>query len=58
MLQASWDSLNEHGNMSSASVLFILKDTLDNLPPKNSVGVMTALGPGFCAEFNLLKRAS
>ena len=58
MLQLSWDSLQQHGNMSSASVLFILKDTLDNLPPIDSVGVMTALGPGFCAEFNLLKRAS
>ncbi|MBJ93931.1 MAG: type III polyketide synthase [Rickettsiales bacterium] len=58
MLQHSWDSLEQHGNMSSASVLFILKDTLENLPPTNSVGMMTALGPGFCAEFNLIRRAS
>ncbi|MEE2829696.1 MAG: 3-oxoacyl-[acyl-carrier-protein] synthase III C-terminal domain-containing protein [Myxococcota bacterium] len=58
MLRLSWDSLQQHGNMSSASVLFILKDTLDNPPPADSVGVMTALGPGFCAEFNLLRKAS
>ncbi|HCP47501.1 MAG TPA: type III polyketide synthase, partial [Deltaproteobacteria bacterium] len=58
MLRFSWDSLQKHGNMSSASVLFILKETLDNLPPAGSVGMMTALGPGFCAEFNLLRRAS
>ena len=58
MLRHSWASLQKHGNMSSASVLFILKDTLDNPPPPNSIGMMTALGPGFCAEFNLLRRAS
>ncbi len=58
MLRHSWASLQQHGNMSSASVLFILKDTLDNPPPTNSIGMMTALGPGFCAEFNLLRKAS
>jgi len=54
-LSHSWASLQKHGNMSSASVLFILKDTLDQLPPPGSVGVMAALGPGFCAELNLLR---
>ncbi|MGB0639797.1 MAG: 3-oxoacyl-[acyl-carrier-protein] synthase III C-terminal domain-containing protein, partial [Myxococcota bacterium] len=57
-LQLSWDCLQAYGNMSSASVLFILEDTINNPPPPGSVGVMAALGPGFCAELNLLKRAA
>lgn len=57
-LQLSWDCLQAYGNMSSASVLFILQDTINNPPPPGSVGVMAALGPGFCAELNLLKRAA
>jgi len=57
-LQLSWKSLRDYGNMSSASVLFILHDTLQNLPPPGSVGMMAALGPGFCAELNVLRRAA
>ena len=57
-LRLSWESLKDYGNMSSASVLFILQDTLNNLPPKGSVGMMAALGPGFCAELNLLRRTA
>ncbi len=57
-LGLSWKSLKDYGNMSSASVLFILHDTLNNLPPKGAVGMMAALGPGFCAELNVLRRAA
>jgi len=57
-LSLSWESLRAYGNMSSASVLFILEDTLKELPPPGSVGMMAALGPGFCAELNLLRRAA
>ncbi|MEC9465800.1 MAG: type III polyketide synthase, partial [Myxococcota bacterium] len=54
-LEKSWKSLAAHGNMSSSSVLFILRDTIEDLPPKGSVGMMAALGPAFCAELNLLR---
>ena len=54
-LEKSWKSLAAHGNMSSSSILFILRDTLDDLPPKGSVGMMAALGPAFCAELNLVR---
>jgi alkylresorcinol/alkylpyrone synthase len=54
-LSLSWESLKNHGNMSSASVLFILEESLKNLPPKGSWGLMASMGPAFCAEVSLLK---
>ena len=54
-LELSWNSLREYGNMSSSSVLFVLKDTLERLPPSGSIGMMAAMGPAFCAELNLLE---
>ena len=55
-LKRSWDSLNRAGNLSSASVLFVLADLLktDEAVP-GDYGVMLALGPGFCAELVLLR---
>ena len=41
-LQLSWDCLRAYGNMSSASVLFILEDTINNPPPPGSVGVIAS----------------
>ena len=44
------------GNLSSASVLLILKDTLETCaPPAGSYGLLMAMGPGFCSEFVLLE---
>ena len=54
-LQASWDSLATYGNMSSTSVLFVLHELLKDLPPAGQRGLMAAMGPAFCAEFNLLE---
>lgn len=55
-LQLSWDSLKEVGNLSSASVLFVLGDTIrDQRPPPGTLGLMIAMGPGFCAEMVLLE---
>lgn len=57
-LALSWEHLRAGGNMSSASVLFILKKTLEKLaaaPVKGRLGLMTAMGPAFCAETTLLK---
>ena len=55
-LQRTWDSLNEVGNLSSASVLMVLRDTLDQVdPPPGSVGMLMAMGPGFCSELVMLE---
>lgn len=49
-------SLQRVGNLSSASVLHILRDTLDQRPPApGSYGVMMAMGPGFSLELVLLR---
>ena len=55
-LELSWQSLREVGNLSSASVLLVLKETLARAaPPAGSHGVMMAMGPGFCSELVLLR---
>ncbi|MCB0211232.1 MAG: stilbene synthase [Anaerolineae bacterium] len=46
----AYDVLGCYGNMSSASVLFVLDRFLSSQPPSNDYGVMLALGPGFSAE--------
>jgi alkylresorcinol/alkylpyrone synthase len=55
-LESAWRSLREVGNLSSTSVLLVLKETMeDNAPAPGSYGLMLALGPGFCSEFVLLQ---
>ena len=54
-LELSWRSLSEVGNLSSASVLYVLRDTLAKRPPSGSPGLMLAMGPGFCSELVLLR---
>ena len=55
-LQVTWDSLAKIGNLSSASVLNVLADTLALRPPRpGSYGLMLAMGPGFCSELVLLR---
>ena len=53
-LQLTWDSLEHIGNLSSASVLHVLADTLARRPPPGTPGLMMALGPGFCSELVLM----
>lgn len=49
-------SLDQVGNLSSSSVLHVLRDTLDRGSPKaGSPGVLMAMGPGFCSELVLLE---
>jgi len=49
-------SLARIGNLSSASVLHVLEDTLRERPPRpGSHGVLMAMGPGFCSELVLLR---
>jgi alkylresorcinol/alkylpyrone synthase len=53
---ASWDSLREVGNLSSASVLLVLEEMMQNRrPAAGTWGVLAALGPGFCAQVVLLR---
>jgi alkylresorcinol/alkylpyrone synthase len=55
-LEASWDCLRRIGNLSSASVLFVLEDFLLNRrPPPSSYSILAAMGPGFCSELVLLQ---
>src|SRR5277367_3140361 len=54
-LELTWRSLSEVGNISSASVLHVLCDTMAKHPPSGSPGVLMAMGPGFCSEVVLLR---
>jgi len=54
--EISWDVLRRFGNLSSASVLFILQETLASREmPSGSYGLLMAFGPGFTAEMILLQ---
>jgi len=55
-LARSWASLREVGNLSSASVLFVLGDFLEAPEPRpGDLGLLAAMGPGFSAELLLLR---
>jgi len=57
-LALTWRSLREVGNLSSASVLFVLADTLAERPPRpGEHALLLAMGPGFCAELVLMVAA-
>jgi alkylresorcinol/alkylpyrone synthase len=55
-LELTWRSLDLIGNLSSSSVLHVLRDTLDkrSLAP-GTPGILMAMGPGFCSELVLLE---
>ena len=55
-LAVTWNSLERIGNLSSASVLHVLQDTLRERPGQpGDWGILMAMGPGFCAELVLLR---
>jgi len=55
-LELTWKSLREVGNLSSTSVLLVLRETMTAArPPAGSYGMLLALGPGFCSELVLLR---
>jgi len=55
-LDASWACLKRVGNLSSASVLVVLEDVMKNRRPEpGTLGVLAAMGPGFCSELLLLR---
>jgi alkylresorcinol/alkylpyrone synthase len=55
-LSVTWNSLDRIGNLSSASVLHVLADTLaDRTPRPGTYGLTMAMGPGFCLELVLMR---
>lgn len=54
-LQITRDSLQKVGNLSSASVLFILAEHLKRDYQPGDYGLMLAMGPAFCGELVLLQ---
>lgn len=55
-LDASWACLRRTGNLSSASVLFVLEEVMTKLQPEPGTwSILAALGPGFCSELVLLR---
>jgi alkylresorcinol/alkylpyrone synthase len=54
--QPSWDILANVGNLSSATILFILQEWLEKRPLNpGDIALAAAFGPGFSAEFLLLQ---
>jgi predicted naringenin-chalcone synthase len=47
--------LRLYGNMSSATVLYVLERFMDNRPAKGEKGLMLSFGPGFSAQRVLLQ---
>jgi len=55
-LSASWECLRRVGNLSSASVLVVLEDVMNNRRPEpGTLGLLAAMGPGFCSELVALE---
>jgi alkylresorcinol/alkylpyrone synthase len=54
--QPSWDVLREYGNLSSATILFVLRDWLTRQrPATGTYGLMAGFGPGLSIELVLLR---
>jgi len=47
--------LREYGNMSSATVLYVLERFISQNPKKGEIGLMLSFGPGFTAQRLLLR---
>lgn len=54
-LEPTWRSLREVGNLSSSSVLLVLREILESPPAAGEYGLLLAMGPGFCSELVLLR---
>jgi alkylresorcinol/alkylpyrone synthase len=58
LTQFSWDVLRDYGNLSSASVLFVLQEWMrKGQMAAGNYGLLAAFGPGFSAEMLLLQWA-
>jgi predicted naringenin-chalcone synthase len=47
--------LKLYGNMSSATVLYVLERFMDKKPEKGTISLMLSFGPGFSAQRVLLR---
>ncbi|MFC3038894.1 type III polyketide synthase [Virgibacillus xinjiangensis] len=54
-LSSSYEILRKHGNMSSATVLYVLGDMLRRKVDENEISILSALGPGFSSELLLME---
>ena len=55
-IRPSWDVLQDYGNLSSAAILFVLREWLTKrCPASGTYGLMAGFGPGFSAELLLLR---
>lgn len=55
MTEVSLDVLKNYGNMSSATIFYVLEQFMELEVDKGSYGLCTALGPGFSSEMLLLR---
>ena len=55
-LELSWECLQAVGNLSSASVLLVLEKFMTSERPQpGTLGLLAAMGPGFCSELVLIR---
>lgn len=54
-IEATKEVMRQYGNMSSATVLYVLEQYLQNEQPKGTTGLMLSFGPGFSAQRILLQ---
>ncbi|MDX8343860.1 type III polyketide synthase [Rossellomorea sp. YZS02] len=55
MTNESMKVLKEYGNMSSVTILYVLKEFMDKGCERGDIGLGTALGPGFSSELLLMR---
>ncbi|ETI70050.1 type III polyketide synthase [Neobacillus vireti] len=55
MTDLSLEVLKQFGNMSSATILYVLRRYMEMDIPKEAIGLGTALGPGFSSELLLMR---
>jgi len=57
LLAPSWSTLARVGNLSSATVIFVLDELMHSAapPPPGAPGLLLAFGPGFSAEVGVLR---
>ncbi|MBF4484823.1 type III polyketide synthase [Flavobacterium sp. CSZ] len=54
-IDATKEVLKQYGNMSSATVLYVLEQIMDEKPKPGEKGLMLSFGPGFSAQRVLLQ---
>lgn len=55
MIEFSHEVLKQYGNMSSATIFYVMKRFMEQDITKGEVGLCTALGPGFSSELLLVR---